>query len=272
MAGNSTLPLQFEARGYSCESTVLFPFLPFYADAMSTSRCLALFAATALATVVATAQSPGPTVSDIPAPGAAAAPAAPAPLRPSAASAPLMLPAQTPIPLQMETHLSTRDNQYGDGFAARVMTSVFYQGREVVPAGSILEGHIIRVRDERPAVGDSQLLLKPDLLTLPDGTRYTISAVVTQTDPLHDARVDSEGMLREPRGMMTSDLHHTEAGVGGGLLGGALIAGGQGAIAGAGIGAAIAAGIWLVRHRHLELNPGSRLTVRLDRPLQLRPH
>jgi hypothetical protein len=234
---------------------------------MSISRILTAFCAATVTILVAAAQAPSPTVTDIPAPSTRSAA-----VRAVAGTAPLTLPAQTPIPLQLETHLSTRDNQYGDGFAARVMTSVFYQGREVVPAGSILEGHVMRVRDERPALADSELLLKPDLLTLPDGTRYTISAVVTQSDPLHEAKVDSEGMLREPRGMMRSDLHHTEAGVGGGLLGGALLAGGQGAVAGAGIGAAIAAGIWLVRHRHLELNPGSRLTVRLDRPLQLRPH
>lgn len=235
---------------------------------MSSPRILATICAAALAALAAAAQTPTPVTTDIPAPAAH-----PAALRPAAgAAAALLLPENTPIPLQLETHLSTRDNQFGDGFAARVMTSIFYKGREVVPAGSILEGHVMRVRDERPAISDSELLLKPDLLTLPDGTRYTISAVVTQTDPLHEAKVDSEGMLREPRGMMTSDLHHTEAGVGAGLLGGALVAGGQGAVAGAGLGAAIAVGIWLVRHRHLELNPGSRLTVRLERPLQLRPH
>ncbi|HUX67664.1 MAG TPA: hypothetical protein VMV31_09255 [Terriglobales bacterium] len=188
---------------------------------------------------------------------------------PTAAAA--IVPAQTPIPLQLETHLSTRFNKYGDGFAARVTTSIYYQGREVIPAGSILEGHVIRVRDARPLRGDSELLLQPDLLTTPGGQNYTISAEVVQADPLHSPRVDSEGMLREPRGLMKTDLHHVEAGSGIGAVGGALLAGGEGAAAGAGIGAAAALGIWLVRHRHLELNPGSRLTVRLDRPLQLRP-
>lgn len=215
-----------------------------------------LFAAACLA-----AQSaPAPQVRDLPPPSVHAAAASPA----------AMLPAQTPIPLQLETHLNTRDAQYGDGFAARVKTSIFYQGREVVPAGSILEGHVVRVRDERPLRADSELLLKPDLLTTPDGQRYTISAEVVQSDPVHEATVDSEGVLREPRGMMVSDLHHTEIGAGAGVVSGALLAGGEGAAAGAGVGAAVAVGIWLVRHRHLDLNPGSELTVRLDRPLQLR--
>lgn len=178
------------------------------------------------------------------------------------------VPAGTPIALQLETHLSTRDNQYGDGFAARVAQSVYYQGREVIPAGSILEGHVMRVRDERPYRADSELLLKPDQLTTPDGRNFTISAVVVQGDPHQESSVDSEGVLREPRGVMRADLHHAEIGGGAGVVGGALLAGGQGALVGGGVGVAVAAGIWLVRRRHLDLNPGSLLTVRLERPLQ----
>lgn len=228
-------------------------------------RPLVLIAIPLIAIAAAAQSAPRPQVQDIPA--GANAGVQPTSFQPAAA---LIVPDKTPIELQLETHLSTRDNQFGDGFAARVMKSVFYNGREVIPSGSILEGHVMRVRDERPAVSDSELLLKPDLLTTPDGARYTISAEVIQSDPQHEATVDSEGVLREPRGMMTSDVHHTEMGAGGGLVGGALLAGGEGAVAGAGVGAAVAVGIWLVRHRHLDLNPGSQLTVRLDRPIQLR--
>ncbi|HXR97462.1 MAG TPA: hypothetical protein VN709_06420 [Terriglobales bacterium] len=210
--------------------------------------------------------APAPRSQDIPAPTTAAAPAtAHAPVGDSN-----LVPAQTPIELQLETHLSTRDNKYGDGFAARVVKSVYYQGREVIPSGSILEGHVLRVRDARPMVSDSELLLQPDLLSTPNGQRYTVSAEVIQGDPVGESKVDKEGVLREPRGVMTTDIHHAEIGAGSGMIGGALLAGGEGAVAGAGVGAAVAAGIWLARHRHLELNPGSKLTVRLDRPLELK--
>lgn len=201
----------------------------------------------------------------------AAAAFAQAPARAPKPAAAVIVPANTPIALQLETHLSTRDNQYGDGFAARVAKPVFYQGREVIPVGSILEGRVIRVRDERPARADSELLLRPDQLTTPDGEHYTISAVVIQGDPNQESKVDSEGVLREPRGLMRTDLHHAEIGGAAGVVGGALLAGGEGALEGGGVGLALAAGIWLVRRRHLELNPGSLLTVRLERPLQIAP-
>ena len=249
--------------------------MPGYAEPMKYFPALAL--ASLLAVGAAAQAANRPTVTNLPAPGTAAAtqaaPLAPAPASPASAAgnSGTILPAQTPIQLQLETHLSTRDNQYGDGFAARVAKPVYLNGRELIPTGSIIEGHVLRVRDARPATADSQLLLRPDLLTTPNGARYTISAEVIQGDPQSQAKVDSEGVLREPRGMVSSDLHHTEFGAGGGAIGGALLAGGTGAAAGAGIGAVVAIGIWLVRHRHLELNPGSYLTVKLDRPLQLTP-
>lgn len=264
-----------ERRGYSCESgggkARDGARRRGYAGGMKTSGLLVLSAAVALALPLAQAQTPAltPRVSDIPAPGQLMARPAPAPPPAPTARPALLVPAGTPIALQLETQLNTQWNGYGDGFAARVMKTVFYQGREVIPSGSILEGHVMHVEDARPVKGQSELLLKPDLLTLPNGGRYTISAVVIQDDARNAARVDSEGMLHEPRGMMTSDVRHLEIGGAGGFIGGAVLAGGQGAMVGAGLGAAVAVGIWLVRRRHLVLNPGSQLTVRLQRPIEL---
>jgi hypothetical protein len=217
-----------------------------YAQLMNLSRLLLASASASLLAVAAAAQQP----------------ARPAP-------AALLVPAKTPIALQLETPLSTRVNRYGDGFAARVMTSVYYQGRDVIPAGSIVEGHLLRVRDARPIRGTSELYLQPDLLSTPDGARYTISAVMVQSDPEHAAKVNREGELQEPRGMMLTDVHHVEAGSAFGAVGGALLAGGSGAAAGAGVGAAVGVALWLVRHRHLTLSPGSRFTVRLERAIRL---
>ncbi|MGH9487378.1 MAG: hypothetical protein ACRD04_07280 [Terriglobales bacterium] len=224
-------------------------------------RFLAI-AALSLSPALLLAQTP--TVSNIPLAGTMA----PAAFAPQPA---LLVPAQTPIALQLETTLSTQYSDDGDGFAARVRTPVYYRSQLVIPAGSIIEGHVMHVQDARPAISDSELLLKPDLLTLPSGARYTISAIVVQTDPRGAARVDTEGLLHEPRGMMATDVHRTESGTAAGFIGGAVLAGGQGAMVGAGLGAAVAVAVWLVSRRHLTLNPGSYLTVRLERPIQLRP-
>ncbi len=77
-------------------------------------------------------------------------------------------------------------------------------------------------------------------------------------------------MLRE-HGMLAPDVRHTEIGSVGGFIGRAVLADGQGAMVGAGLGPAAAVGIWLACRQHLVLNPGSPLTVRLQRPIRLAP-
>lgn len=202
------------------------------------------------------------------APPAAAAAPAPA-VQP--ASAARIIPAQTPVELQLETHLNTRDNKVGDGFAARVLQPVLYNGQTVIPAGAIVEGHVEMIKDARPAEGTSEILLRPDLLTMPSGEHYIISADVVQNDPLTGTKIDSEGMMKAPRGPVHADIEHAEVGGGGGLVAGAVLAGAKGAMVGGVVGVAVAGGMWLALHRHVDLNPGSRLTVRLDRAVQLLP-
>lgn len=253
--------------------------------------------------IIAAAQAP--TSQDIPAPGTLAARTAPAPqptapaaeppapapdppaarplpptsapvARPAPAPTPSaparIVPAQTPIELQLETHLNTNDNKVGDGFAARVTQSVLYNGQTVIPAGAIVEGHVEMIRDTRPAEGTSEIMLRPDLLTMPNGDRYTISADVVQNDPLTGTKINNEGQIEAPRGPIQVDKTHAEIGGGSGLVAGAVLAGAKGALVGGGLGVAAAAGMWLVLHRHVDLNPGSHLTVRLDRAIQLQPH
>ena len=188
-----------------------------------------------------------------------------------AAQQPRTVPAGTPLKLQLETRLSTADNRDGDGFAARVMVGVYYQGHEVIPEGSIVEGHVVEVKDSRPAVRDSELLLRPDLLSTPDGTQYRISADVMQVENGGGTHVDNEGGVHGERGPNGSDAKHAAIGVSTGAIVGAVLVGGKAALIGGGVGAAIAGGLWLLRKRHLELKPGAHIVIRLDRPVTLTP-
>ncbi len=179
------------------------------------------------------------------------------------------LPSGTPIALQLETSVSTASSKAGEGFAARVMKTVYLYGRPVIPAGSIVEGRVLHVKDTRPAQGHSELLLHPDLLTTPSGQRYHLIADVIQTDPISGTEVDSEGMILSKRGPSRADKLRLIAGGGGGAVTGAVLIGAKAALVGGGVGAAAAAGWWLLRHRHAEMKAGEHLTVRLDQPLRI---
>lgn len=191
----------------------------------------------------------------------------------AAAKAPgtLILPAGTPVEIQLETAISSADAQEGDHFAGLVTRSVYVHGRRAIPHGSIIEGTVREVVDRRVATGASALLLHPDFLALPDGQRYRINAEITQALAATGVRVGSEGELTAPRGMQPGDVHRAELAGGGGLAAGALVAGAQGALIGTGIGAGIAVGWWLLSHRHAALNQGAILEVRLDHPVALSP-
>lgn len=181
------------------------------------------------------------------------------------------IPAGTPLKLQLETRLSTADTHQGDGFAARVMVPVYYHGKEVVPEGAIVEGHVLEVHDSRPATHDSEMLLRPDLLNLPDGTQYRMIADVMEVDNGGDTRVDNEGVMHGTRGPEHADVVHAGVGLTAGAMTGAVLAGSKAALIGGGIGVAIAGGMWLLRKRHLELKPGAHIVIRLERPITLEP-
>lgn len=181
------------------------------------------------------------------------------------------VPAGTPLKLQLETRLSTGDTHQGDGFAARVMVSVYYHGKEVIPEGAIVEGHVLEVRDARPAVHDSEILLRPDLLNLPDGSQYQMHADVMEVDNGGDSRVDNEGAVHGERGPQHADVVNAGVGLTAGAVTGAVLAGSKAALIGGGVGVAIAGGLWLLRKRHLELKPGAHIIIRLDRPMTLVP-
>lgn len=183
----------------------------------------------------------------------------------------LVLPAGTPIEVQLETAVSSATAQQGDQFAGLVTRSVYINGRRAIPHGSILEGTVREVVDRRVATGASALLLEPNFLALPDGRRYRISAEITNALAATDVRVGSEGLLTAPRGMEPQDVHRTELASGGGLVAGAVVAGAQGALIGTGVGAGVALTWWLLSHRHAALNQGAILDVRLDRPVALTP-
>lgn len=183
----------------------------------------------------------------------------------------LRLPAGTPIAVRLETPLSSDSVKAGGSFAARVMRSVWLGKTEAIPAGSILEGHVLRVRDRSPLEGDSELMLSPDYLRIPGAGVYIISASLDSRTVPTGEKINSEGVIRQGRGFRARDARRTGLSSVAGVVAGAAVAGGEGALLGAGVGAVAAGGWYLLHHRHLALGIGTPLVVRLARPVELHP-
>ena len=80
---------------------------------------------------------------------------------------------------------------------------------------------------------------------------------------------DEEGQIERQGGNRRHEAESAGVGAGVGAIGGAAAGGGRGAAIGAGVGAAAGVIEGLFSDRRLQLQKGTALEVRLDRPLQV---
>ena len=103
---------------------------------------------------------------------------------------------------------------------------------------------------------------------MPNGDRYPLSAVVVDTDARPDIDVNDEGKIKG-RGHDSGDWKETGIMAGAGAIGGGVIAGGPGALIGAGAGATASAVHWLIKTRSAEVPAGAEIILELSRPMSL---
>ena len=193
-----------------------------------------------------------------------------APEASAAASADPMasLPAGTTVKMKLETAISTRTNKSGDRFSGRVTEGVTVNGRTIIPVGASLEGRIASAQDRRRIRGTPTIDLRPDTIIMPSGDRYSLNAVVVDTNARPDVDVNDEGKLKG-RGHDGGDWKETGIVAAGGAIAGGVIAGGEGALIGAGVGATASVVHWLIKSRSAVLPAGTEIVLELSRPMSL---
>jgi hypothetical protein len=180
----------------------------------------------------------------------------------------LRLPAGTSVSLKLETPISTSSSKPGDAFYGRVTQSVVHEGKIVIPVGASVEGNVVRVSEPRRIKGRPTIELQPNLIVMPDGSRYQIHAVVVDTDPSTKTQVNDEGQIKGG-GVNTRDKVEIAAGTGAGLTLGAIVGGPKGALVGATIGAGATVTRWLTKRKSAELPAGTEIVMELDRPVEM---
>jgi len=178
------------------------------------------------------------------------------------------LPVGTAIRMKLETALSTTTNKRGDRFGGRVTEAVKLNNKVIIPVGSALEGEIIRADEHRRICGTPTLDLRPQFVTLPDGTRYAVNAVLVDTSNRKALDVNDEGEIKG-RGHDNGDLLETAAGTAVGASVGAAIGRGKGALIGATIGAGATVVHWLTKTKSANVPAGTEIIMELSRPMQL---
>ena len=170
------------------------------------------------------------------------------------------------IRVRLLTRLSTSDSVKGDEFRSRVASDVLQGGQVLIPAGAEIEGRVVEVSSGRVG-GHGSMRLRPETVTLPDGTRYRIDAQVSGTPGAH-ARVEGEGTVRASSRYKKDGIEYGGA-VGAGAVTGAVLGGPVGALAGSLIGAGAITVHLLVDHPQATLEPGTTLLFTLTEALNL---
>ncbi len=180
-----------------------------------------------------------------------------------------LLPAGTVLVLQMETRLDSKTSRASDRFTAKLSESVKdAAGKMLIPAGSIVEGHVASVTAAQLRRRSGIISVSFDKLRLSDGRSWPIHGTLTSADPRERQRIDEEGQVKGG-GTGKRTVAFIGGGAAGGAVAGAIIGG---VVLGAGIGAAAGvAAAWLAKGKEAVVERGKRIGVQLSQPLDLNP-
>jgi hypothetical protein len=139
-----------------------------------------------------------------------------------------VVPVDTALRLRMNNGLSSKTAKVGNEFTSTVVTPIYVKGVEVIPAGSIVTGHVTHVdRASRKSQAGS-LDVTFTSVKIPNGLSYPISGSLVGPDG-SDNGADIQGKSSKKRnakfigrGMVVGGLINGAAGVAtGGLFGAA---------------------------------------------------
>jgi hypothetical protein len=176
--------------------------------------------------------------------------------------------AGTALRCRLTQTISTKLNFQNDPFTATVTEPLMIGGKQIIPVGSTVDGHIAWLVRPGRIRGVGEMRLDAEKVTFPDGRSYTLSAILVKAYGAEGAKVqDEEGSLKGPSSRM-KDIQEVGLGMGGGGFLGTVIGGFHGAVIGGAIGGAAGLVDTLRRRgKDLTLPTGTQLEYQLTREL-----
>jgi type IV secretion system protein VirB10 len=188
--------------------------------------------------------------------------------------APIAVDSGTRIPLSMINSISTKNSVEGDRVYLETVFPITSHGRIVIPAGSFVNGTVTQMKRAGRIKGRSELYVRFDSLTLPNGVTRDFRARIGAMDGTAAGKLDrSEGKI-SGEGNKGGDARTIAETAGAGASVGA-IAGGLSGHPGSGLGigaaggaAAGLVGVLLSRGPDAVLTKGTTVDMVLDRRLE----
>lgn len=181
--------------------------------------------------------------------------------------------AGTKVPLSLINTISTKHSMPGDRVYLETAFPILVDSRIVIPVGSYVAGTVTEVKKAGRVKGRSELYIRFDSLTLPNGVTREFRARMGGMDGAAEGQLDrAEGTVRG-EGNKAGDVRTVGEAAGIGASVGTIAGSAAGnTVAGLGIGAAAGAAAGLVgtlftRGPDAVVPKGSTVEMVLDRPL-----
>ncbi|MGA2903794.1 MAG: TrbI/VirB10 family protein [Candidatus Korobacteraceae bacterium] len=236
-------------------------------------RAVAALLAIALSAGVGILPAIAQTSQDVPhlTPRATAVPEAQAQAQPNSPAAPdIMVPAGTKIPLTLKQGINSKSARPGDPVYAQTAFPITQNNQIVIPAGTFVQGEVLRVVRPGHVKGRAQLQMSFTSMIFPNGYTIMLPGAVQNTPGSKDNIVsDKEGTIQGPggKGKDAGTLATTTV-AGAGI--GAWASGAKGAAIGAATGGVIGlATVLLTRGPEVQLGTGDSVEMVLESSLDL---
>jgi hypothetical protein len=165
------------------------------------------------------------------------------------------IPAGTTLRLSLTSAVGSDTSRVEDAVRAELRQAIVVNGRQVVPAGAEVSGHVTDVARAGRVKGRARVAY-----------RFSSLRTAGESYEIRTAALSSEAAATK-----RADATKIGIGAGAGAAIGALLGGGSGAAKGAAIGGAGGTGVVLAtRGKEVHVAPGAPVNVRLTAPLTLR--
>jgi hypothetical protein len=167
----------------------------------------------------------------------------------------VVVPDGTALRIRINQHISVKTSQAGDPFDGTIVDPVVVNGAEVIPAGSVAQGHVVVSHRRGRFKGRSELELTLTRLDV-NGRHY---------------RLDTTTVARTKSGKGKRTAAFIGGGTGVGMLIGGVASGGVGLLIGGLTGAGAGTlGAAFTGNRDIDIPAETVMTFRLAQPIQLR--
>lgn len=108
------------------------------------------------------------------------------------------IPAGSTLRIRLTTTLTSKTNKTGDAFTGQVVQAIVADGKEIIPIGSLIDGHVAFIKPPGRIKTKAEMRIVVDHVVTPDDVKYDLAAGLAdgQVGPCAKTGTDEEGTVK----------------------------------------------------------------------------